>query len=117
MTAIGCPGCGAPAQITEHFTLASTDGPIAHVALSCAAGHHYKMAADRLPARVFGPPPPRPRARPGLPHAFPLCIHCLANPAGFWVSSTGSTVVRRPWCLSCCQHLDRDHCDMTPFSA
>ena len=29
MSAIACPGCGAAAQITEHFTLASTDGPFA----------------------------------------------------------------------------------------
>jgi len=54
--------------------------------------------------------------RPGpLPHTFLLCIHCLVNPAGFWVSSTGSSVVRRPWCLSCCQDLDRQRCDMIPF--
>jgi len=26
-------------------------------------------------------------------------------------------VVRRPWCLSCCQDLDRELCDMTPFGA
>ena len=43
-----CPSCGAPAEITERFILASTDGPVAHVALSCAGGHHYRMAADRL---------------------------------------------------------------------
>ena len=30
-------------------TGASTDGPAAHVAVSCAAGHHFRMAADRLP--------------------------------------------------------------------
>jgi hypothetical protein len=41
MSAITCPGCDAAAEITERFTLASTDGPIAHVALSCAGGHHY----------------------------------------------------------------------------
>ena len=35
MTAVTCPGCGATAEITERFTLASTDGPVAHVALSC----------------------------------------------------------------------------------
>ena len=26
MSAVTCPGCGAAAEITEHFTLASTDG-------------------------------------------------------------------------------------------
>ena len=113
MTAMTCPGCGAAAEITEHFTLASTDGPVAHVALSCAGGHHYRMAADKLPAR-----PLRPRIIPGpprQPHTFPLCIHCLVNPAGFWVSRKNTSVVRRPWCLSCCDDLDRERCDMIPF--
>jgi hypothetical protein len=119
MNMTSCPGCGAPAEITECFTLASTDGPVAHVAVCCAGGHHYRMAADRLPAAPSRPPG-RLRAvlRPGrLPHTFPLCSRCLVNPAGFWVSGTGSSVVRRPWCLSCCQDLDRERCDMTPFGA
>ena len=60
MSAITCPGCGAAAEITEHFTLASTDGPVAHVALSCAGGHHYRMAADKLPASPL-------RAAPVIP--------------------------------------------------
>jgi len=50
-----------------------------------------------------------------LPHTFPLCIHCLVNPAGFWVSRKNTSVVRRPWCLSCCNDLDRERCDMIPF--
>ena len=116
MSAMTCPGCGAAAEITERFTLASTDGPVAHVALSCAGGHHYRMAADRLPASASR------RLRVMLiparkPHTFPVCIHCLVNPAGFWVSGKDSNVVRRPWCLSCCEDLDREHCDMIPFGA
>jgi hypothetical protein len=59
LTVISCPDCGAPAEITEHFCLPSTDGPVAHVGVRCAAGHHFRMAADRLTAR----PPKRPRAR------------------------------------------------------
>jgi hypothetical protein len=113
MSAMTCPGCGAAAEITERFTLASTDGPVAHVALSCAGGHHYRMAADKLLAR-----PLRPRIISGprrLPHTFPLCTHCLVNPAGFWVSGKNTSVVRRPWCLSCCDDLDRERCDMIPF--
>jgi hypothetical protein len=54
MSGLTCPGCGAPAEITERFMLASTDGPVAHVAVSCADGHHYRMAAEKLPASVFG---------------------------------------------------------------
>ena len=55
MSITSCPGCGAPAEITERFTLASTDGPVAHDAVCCAGGHHYRMAADRLPAELDGP--------------------------------------------------------------
>jgi hypothetical protein len=44
-----------------------------------------------------------------------LCVHCKQSPAGFWVSRGDGAVVRRPWCLACCQELDRVHCDITPF--
>jgi hypothetical protein len=54
MSITSCPGCGAPAEIIERFTLASTDGPVVHVAVRCVIGHHYRMAADRLPARGYG---------------------------------------------------------------
>ena len=49
MSAITCPGGGAAAEITERFTLASTDGPVAHVAMSCVGGHHYRMARTGSP--------------------------------------------------------------------
>jgi hypothetical protein len=49
-----------------------------------------------------------------LPHTVQLCICCLERPAGFWVSRTDAKTVRRPWCLSCCEGLDRD-CRVTPF--
>lgn len=53
---------------------------------------------------------------PGLlPRAIQLCIHCQQRPAGFWVRRTGGTVVRRLWCLSCCQRLDRDRYAVIPF--
>src|SRR6266436_4309025 len=52
LTVISCPDCGVPAEITERFSLPSTDGPLKHVALSCAAGHHFRMAVDRLPAQA-----------------------------------------------------------------
>ena len=51
LTVISCPECGVPAEITDRFSLPSTDGPVAHVATSCAAGHHFRMPADRLTGR------------------------------------------------------------------
>ncbi len=56
-------------------------------------------------------------ARSLLPRTIQLCTHCRQNPAGFWVSGTSGQTVRRPWCLSCCQQLDRDHCDVIPFDS
>ena len=50
-TRLPCPDCGAAAEITERFGLPSTDGPVDHIVVHCAAGHHFAMAADRLPAR------------------------------------------------------------------
>ena len=50
-----------------------------------------------------------------LPHTIQLCIHCGADPAGFWVSRAGGKTVRRPWCLSCCEELDRDRYGIIPF--
>jgi pimeloyl-ACP methyl ester carboxylesterase len=46
-----CPECGSPAEVTDRFALNSTDGPIAHVALRCAARHHFKMPVEMLPAQ------------------------------------------------------------------
>jgi hypothetical protein len=52
-----------------------------------------------------------------LPRTGQLCIHCHQNPAGFWVSRKPAGVVRRPWCLTCCQELDLSSCDLTPFTS
>jgi hypothetical protein len=63
-------------------------------------------------------PPGRQRTmtEPGLlPRTLQLCIHCQDNPASFWVTPGNGKVARRPWCLSCCQELDRDRCDVTPI--
>jgi len=108
-----CPECRAPAEITDRFTLASTDGPVAHVAVSCLGGHHLRMPADKLPSPGS---PAAPSRLALLPHRFQLCVRCQVNPAGFWVSARDSSVVRRPWCLSCCQHLDLAACHVTPFA-
>jgi hypothetical protein len=119
-----CPDCHAPAEITERFTLASTDGPVAHVAVSCLSGHHYRMPADKLPAASARRAGQRAGSRRGLvplrlgrpSHRFQLCVHCQVNPAGFWVSGSQGAVARRPWCLSCCDDLNRDTCHITPFA-
>ena len=50
LTAISCPDCDVPAEITERFSLPSTDGPVDHIVVRCAAGHCFRMAADRLPS-------------------------------------------------------------------
>jgi hypothetical protein len=115
-----CPECHAPAEITERFTLASTGGPVAHVAVSCLAGHHYRMPAGKVPGAAARRPALRRGLLPrlvGLPlQRYQLCVHCQVNPAGFWVSGSQNAVVRRPWCLSCCQDLDRTACHVTPFT-
>ena len=50
-TAISCPDCYMPAEITERFSLPSTDGAVEHIVLRCAAGHCFRMAADMLPSQ------------------------------------------------------------------
>ena len=55
---------------------------------------------------------PTPRLRL---HTIQQCIHCRHNPAGFWVSCDSRQTVRRPWCLSCCQHLDPASHHIAPF--
>lgn len=50
LTVISCPDCGVPAEITERFSLPSTDGPVDHIVVHCVAGHHFRMPADMLPA-------------------------------------------------------------------
>jgi len=76
----------------------------------------------KLPGAGARPGLPRERLRTTalparLPRTIQLCIHCRDKPAGFWVSCTGAQTARRPWCLSCCQGLDRDRCDMIPFDS
>jgi hypothetical protein len=42
------PGCDSPAEIVDRYALASTDGPIEHVAVRCLHRHWFFMPADRL---------------------------------------------------------------------
>jgi hypothetical protein len=50
LTVISCPDCDVPAEITERFSLPSTDGAVEHIVVRCAAGHCFRIAADRLPS-------------------------------------------------------------------
>ncbi len=60
-----CPECAAPAEVLDSFLLRSTDGPLAHAKLLCAAGHHRTILAEALPRldRIEGTP--RRRLRSG----------------------------------------------------
>ena len=45
---IPCPECGAPAEITERFWLASTDGPVEHLKTRCVSNHWFTPLAERV---------------------------------------------------------------------
>ena len=77
-------------------------------AANVAAGRNWAAPAATMSRRTI--------TAPRLsPHTVQLCIHCHQNPAGFWVSRTAAQIVRRPWCLSCCQHLDPGRYHAIPF--
>jgi hypothetical protein len=87
-------------------------------------GAHLCGGGDRVPDAGHAAARGRQRRRTGpftrtasgvLPRTIQLCVHCQQRPAGFWVRCTGGTVMRRPWCLSCCQDLDRDRYDVITF--
>jgi hypothetical protein len=50
LTVISCPECEVPAEVTDRFSLTSTDGPVDCVAISCLAGHHFRMPSELLSA-------------------------------------------------------------------
>jgi hypothetical protein len=50
LTVVACPECEVPAEITDRFSLSSTDGPVDCVALSCVGGHHFRMPSELLSA-------------------------------------------------------------------
>ena len=43
-----CPQCGAPAEMINHATLTSTDGPVDMVRINCVARHWFLIAAGTL---------------------------------------------------------------------
>jgi hypothetical protein len=59
MDATTCPECGAPAEVTDRFALAGTDGPMEHLKVICVRRHWFLMSTRSLAAarRV---PEPRP---------------------------------------------------------
>ncbi len=42
------PTCGAPAEVTDRFTLQSTDGPIEHAKTYCARRHIFMLPSNRV---------------------------------------------------------------------
>jgi hypothetical protein len=48
LTLIPCPECGVTAEVRLRFSLASTEGPVGHIALNCVAGHRFLMPLDGL---------------------------------------------------------------------
>ena len=47
---VGCPECGAPAEIVDRFVLPSTDGPVEHVKLWCVTRRWFTLPAENMPA-------------------------------------------------------------------
>jgi hypothetical protein len=54
---LDCPGCGAPMEITDRFTLHGVHAPVEHVKVRCCVGHWYTIPTDWLPR--LSPPPLR----------------------------------------------------------
>ncbi len=47
---VGCPDCGAPAEIVDRFVLDSTDGPLEHLKVWCVTGRWFTVLTGNLPA-------------------------------------------------------------------
>ena len=45
---VGCPACAAPAEVVDRYVLESTDGPIEHATVTCAARHRFTVLVERL---------------------------------------------------------------------
>lgn len=46
---VGCPECGAPAEVVDRFVLPSTSGPVEHVRVQCVSRRWFTVPAERLP--------------------------------------------------------------------
>jgi hypothetical protein len=61
-----CPECGVIAEIVDRHVLQSTDGPIEHARVRCAARHAFFMptaSLERAPAAAPDRRTGRPAAR------------------------------------------------------
>ncbi|GAA4359106.1 hypothetical protein [Angustibacter luteus] len=59
-----CPECDALAEVLARFTLASTEGLVEHVRVTCLNKHGFVMPAERLvPERLVAEPSQRHQAR------------------------------------------------------
>lgn len=61
MDMTNCPECGVIAEIVDRHVLHSTDGPIEHARVRCAARHTFFMPVASLER------PPAPSRRTGKP--------------------------------------------------
>jgi hypothetical protein len=52
---VRCPQCALPAEITDRFTLASTDGPLDHLKIGCRGGHWFTPLAEDVEALEMSP--------------------------------------------------------------
>ena len=43
---LDCPGCGAPMEIIDRFTLYGVPAPVEHVKVRCVVGHWYTIPTD-----------------------------------------------------------------------
>ena len=75
---ISCPGCGVPAEIADRFSLPSTDGPVEHVVVDCAAGHHYRQRTGCRPGQRRQAGHGRPPEGPGVVIIFSDLVRHLA---------------------------------------
>lgn len=57
MQLTSCPECGQVAEITRRAVLESTDGPIEHAAVRCAAGHTLMLPTADLERVSHSTPP------------------------------------------------------------
>ncbi len=66
-----CPGCGAPIEIIDRFTLWGVPEDVEHVKLRCPLGHWFTLPTDWL-AHIDAGPARSAHSRPSLDAGQPL---------------------------------------------